>query len=80
MPTGYARTGARSSRRINSKFRALLDEDRAVTGQGTELADGGWRHKAGADEAVFEQLGDPGAVLDVGLAAEGVVDALWGTA
>jgi len=48
--------------------RALLNEDLTVAREVAELADrDGW-HEAGADEPMLEQLSDPGAVLDIGLA------------
>ncbi len=48
---------------------ALLDEELAVPGEIAQFTNrGGW-HKAGTDEAVLEELGDPDGVVDVGLAA-----------
>ena len=48
---------------------ALLDDDLAVAGEVTQLADRAWWHEARADQAVLDQLADPGRVADVGLAA-----------
>jgi len=52
---------------------ALLDLGLAVAGQLTQLADRAGRHEAGADQPVLDQLGDPGRVGHVGLAAGHVV-------
>ena len=48
---------------------ALLDDHLAVASQVAQLADRAWWHEAGADQAVLDQLADPGRVADVGLAA-----------
>jgi hypothetical protein len=48
---------------------ALLDDDLAVAGQVAQLADRpGW-HQARADQAVLDELADPGRIAAVGLAA-----------
>ena len=52
---------------------ALLDLGLAVAGQLAQLADRAGRHEAGADQAVLDQLGDPGRIGDVGLAPRDVV-------
>jgi hypothetical protein len=46
-----------------------LDLGLAVAGQLAQLADRLGRHKAWADQPVLDQLGDPGRIGDVGLAA-----------
>ena len=46
-----------------------LDEPLAVAGQIAQLADGGRRHEAAAEQSVLKELGEPGRVGDVGLAA-----------
>jgi hypothetical protein len=45
---------------------ALLAEELAVPGEIAEFPNRGGGHKAGADEAVLEQLSDPDRVVDVG--------------
>jgi hypothetical protein len=52
---------------------ALLDDDLAVAGEVAQLADrAGW-HKARADQAVLDQLADPGRIGHVGRAARHMV-------
>ena len=48
---------------------ALLNERVAVAREIPQLPNRGWRHEALPDEAVLEQLGDPHAVLHIGLPA-----------
>jgi hypothetical protein len=52
---------------------ALLDLGLAVAGQLAQLPDRLGRHEAGADQAVLDQLGDPGGVGHIGLATRHVV-------
>jgi hypothetical protein len=48
---------------------ALIDQRLAVAGQVAQLPDrSGW-HEAGADQAALDQLGDPGRIRHIGLAA-----------
>jgi hypothetical protein len=46
-----------------------LDEPLAVTGQIPQLTDRGRGHEAAPQQPVFQQLGQPGGVADIGLAA-----------
>jgi hypothetical protein len=48
---------------------ALLDLGLAVAGQLAQLPDRAGRHEAGADQPVLDQLGDPGRIGHIGLAA-----------
>jgi hypothetical protein len=52
---------------------AFLDLGLAVAGQLAQLPDRAGRHKARADQAVLDQLGDPGRIGHIGLAARHVV-------
>jgi hypothetical protein len=54
--------------------RALLDEEFPVAGEITELADRRGRDEAGPNEAALEELGDPGGVVEVRLAARDLGD------
>jgi hypothetical protein len=61
-----------SSSTLASRFRlagALLDQRLAVAGQVAQLADRLGRHEARADQAVLDQLADPGRIGHIGLAA-----------
>ena len=55
---------------------ALLDLRLAVAGQLAQLPDRPRRHEAGADQPVLDQLGDPGRIGHVGLAAGRVLEVL----
>jgi hypothetical protein len=52
---------------------AFLDLGLAVAGQLAQLPDRAGRHKAGPDQPVLDQLGDPGRIGHVGLTPRDVV-------
>ena len=55
---------------------SLLDQARSVAGQFAQLALGAVRHEAAPNQPMPQQLGDPLAILDVGLAAWHRLDVL----
>jgi len=52
---------------------AFLDLGLAVAGQVAQLPDRAGRHERGTDQPVLDQLGDPGGIGHIGLAAGHVV-------
>ena len=53
---------------------AFADKLLAGAQQGTQLLRLGIRHKAAADQPVGQQIGQPGGVVDIGLAPRDVFD------
>jgi hypothetical protein len=53
---------------------AFLDHGLAVAGEVAQLPDRAGRHEAGADQAVLDQLADPGRIRHISLAAGDVAE------